>query len=123
MHQTFGLLHVTLKYAYLRNPKDPGSNIVYQRPVPTDLRDRYPGKTIKLELKHSDMVKAARQFEALNRRYEAEFAGLRAAPESSPQALKVHAAALLSEYGLAPGDANAPAADQFFDRLEDKRFH
>jgi len=126
MRMTFGPIHVTLKYAYRRTPKDPGSNIIYQRPVPTDLRDRYRGKTIKLDLKHPDMVKAARQVADLNKRYEAEFAGLRAAPESSPQALKVHAAALLKTYGLTPseiapfGDVETPGADQFFDRLRDK---
>lgn len=91
--------------------------------MPSDLRDRYLGKTIKHDLKTTYIAHAAKQVEALNRRYEAEWAGLRAAPESSPQALKVHAAALLSEYGLALGDANAPAADQFFDRLENKLYH
>ena len=123
MHQTFGLLHVTLKYAYPRNPKDPGSNIVYQRPVPVDLRDRYPGKTIKHDLKTADITKAAPMVEAFNRRYEAEWVGLRSAPESSPQALKVHAVALLGKYGLTPGapvDSENPAADLFFDSLEDK---
>ncbi|MDP3192613.1 tyrosine-type recombinase/integrase [Rhodoferax sp.] len=109
-----------LKHAHRRDPKDPDSSIIYQRGVPSDLRDRYPGKMHKHDLKTSDITKAAPMVEALNRRYEAEWAGLRAAPESSPQALKVHATALLSEYGLAPGDANAPAADQFFDRLENK---
>ncbi|MDP3864910.1 MAG: tyrosine-type recombinase/integrase [Rhodoferax sp.] len=110
---------MTLKNTYQRHP---GGPIVYQRAVPSDLRDRYSGKTIKHDLKTADIAHAAKQVEALNRRYEAEWAGLRAAPESSPQALKVHAAALLSEYGLAPGDANDPAADQFFDRLENKLY-
>lgn len=123
MRMTFGPLVVTLNYTHPRDPKDPKSSLIWQRGVPKDLRDRYPSKLHKQDLKTSDIAKAAPMVEALNRRYEAEWAGLRAAPESSPQALKVHAAALLSEYGLAPGDANAPAADQFFDRLENKLFH
>lgn len=120
MHQTFGPLQVTLKNTYQRSP---GGPIVYQRAVPSDLRDRYSGKTVKHDLKTADIALAAKQVEALNRRYEAEWVGLRAAPESSPQALKVHAAALLGKYGLTPGapvDAENPAADLFFDSLEDK---
>lgn len=122
MRWTFGPLNVTLKYAYLRDPKDPGSNIVYQRPVPKDLWGRYPSKTIKQDLKHSDMVKAARQVEDLNKRYDAEFAGLRAAPGSSPLALKVHTAAFLKEWGLTPGEMDSPAAEAFFDSVENKRW-
>lgn len=79
---------------------DPSS---IRRAVPSDLRNRYTGKTVKHDLKTSDITKAAKLVEALNRRYETEWAGPRAAPESSPQALKVHAVALLGEYGLTPG--------------------
>ena len=99
MHQLFGPLQVTLKNTYQRYS---GGPIVYQRAVPRDLRDRYSGKTVKHDLKTADIALAAKQVEALNRRYEAEWVGLRAAPESSPQAIKVH------------------AADLFFDSLEDK---
>ena len=88
--------------------------------MPSDLRGRYAGKTVKHDLKTADIARAAKQVEALNCRYKAEWVGLRAAPGSSPQALKVHAAALLADYGLAPGDANEPHADPFYDRLEER---
>ena len=99
MHQTFGPLQATLKNTHQQYS---GGPIVYQRAVPRDLRDRYSGKTVKHDLKTADIALVAKQVEALNRRYEAEWVGLRAAPESSPQAIKVH------------------AADLFFDSLEDK---
>ena len=75
MHTTFGPLQVTLKYTY---PRSNGS-IVYQRAVPAKLRGRYPGANVKQDLKTTDIVLAA--------------------PESSPQALKVHGAALMKTMG------------------------
>ena len=117
---TFGPIKVTLKNTYQRYP---GGPIVYQRAVPSDLRNRYSGKTVKHDLKTANIALAAKKVEELNRRYEAEWAGLRATPESSPIALKVHAAALLKTFGLAPGtaDSDSDAAGIFYDRLEDKR--
>lgn len=50
MRMTFGLLQVTLKYTYRR-----GSTIFYQRAVPAKLAGRYPGKTIKHDLKTADL--------------------------------------------------------------------
>ena len=122
MRMTFGPLLVKLKHAHRRDPKDPNSSIVYQRGVPRDLRDRYHSKTHHHDLKTSDITKAAPMVEAWNRHYEAEWAGLRAAPESSPQALKVHTAAFLKEWGLTPGDMDSPASEAFFDSVENKRW-
>lgn len=107
---------MTLKNAYQR-----GGTIIYQRAVPSKLRDRYPGATIKHDLKTSDLALASRKVGELNRRYEAEWAGLLASPESSPQALKVHATALLKQFGLSPGDVDLPAADAFISRLQEKQ--
>lgn len=63
MHMTFGLLSVTLQNTYLR-----GKTIMYQRPVPTDLRDRYTCKVIKINLKTLDWARAARKVAELNKR-------------------------------------------------------
>ncbi|MES2974364.1 MAG: hypothetical protein V4757_12195 [Pseudomonadota bacterium] len=51
MHLTLGFLQVTLKYTYPR-----GGTIIYQRAVPKHLQDRYPGKTVKHDLKTADVV-------------------------------------------------------------------
>ena len=98
MHMTFGLLSVTLKNTYRR-----GNTIIYQRAVPAKLAGRYSGKTVKHDLKTSDLTVAEKAVAILNRRYEAEFTGLLAAPESSPASLKAHADAFLKDRGLTPG--------------------
>lgn len=117
MRLSIGLLQVTVPYTYQR-----GKTIIFQRAVPTDLRDRYPSKTIKLDLKTSDWQVAARKATKLLAAYEAEWSGLRAAPNSSPKTLKVHASALLREFGLVPGCPNnhPTAVDLFIERLEEK---
>lgn len=97
MRFTFGSLQVTIKHTYRR-----GATTIYQRAVPTDLRGRYPGATIKHDLKTADPLKVARLVEDLNNKLEAEWAGLRAAPESSPQSLKAHAVEFLRSWGLEP---------------------
>lgn len=104
MRLSLGPLFVTIKYTYPR-----GQTTIYQRAVPTDLRDRYPGATIKQDLKTADPIRVARMVSDLNRKLEAEWDGLRAAPESSPHALKAHADALLKLWGLGP---NSPSNDQ-----------
>ena len=118
MHMTFGFLQVTLKYSYRR-----GNTIIYQRAVPTDLRTRYPGATVKHDLKTSDISIAEKAVAALSKRYETEWAGLRSAPESSPASLKAHADAFLKERGLIPGSAhNDPLALDFLnDYIDAKR--
>lgn len=83
MRMTFGFLQVTFKYYYRR-----GNTIIYQRAVPTDLRSRYPGATVKHDLKTSDISIAEKAVAALSKRYETEWAGLRSAPESSLASLK-----------------------------------
>lgn len=118
MRACFGPLQVTLKNTYLR-----GGTLIYQRAVPKDLQDRYPGKTIKHDLKTADLAKAARLVADLNQRLEAEWSGLRSAPEASPKALKAHADALLKRYGLTPGnDQNDPQGLQaLHDYFDEKR--
>lgn len=99
MRVNFGSLSITVRYVYPR-----GGSLIFQRAVPTDLRHRYPGATIKKDLKTSDFAKAARLVDALNRRIEAEWEGLRAAPEASPKALRAHADDFLRKHGLTAGD-------------------
>ena len=106
MKLTFGLLQISLAYTYPR-----GNTIYYQRPVPKALHGRYSGKRIKHDLKTADMAVAEKAVALLNRRYEAEWAGLLAAPESSPASLKAHADAFLKARGLTPGPiGNHPMA-------------
>ena len=83
---TLGPLQVKIKYTYTR-----GKTTYYQRAVPSDLHDRYPGKTIKKDLKTADPIRVARMVEALNKQYEAEWEALRSSPEVSAKALTVHA--------------------------------
>ena len=117
MRMSFGLIQVTIPFTYLR-----GKTVIYQRAVPTDLLARYKGKTIKHDLKASDLTLVARKVEKLNQRYAAEWDGLRSDPACSPKSLRVHADALLRAFGLAPNSPNNhPAAeDIFFDRLQAK---
>lgn len=118
MHLTLGFLHVTLKYTYPR-----GGTIIYQRAVPKSLWQRYPGKTVKHDLKTADLTEAERAVAVLNKRYETEWAGLKAAPNSSPAALTAHADAFLKVRGLRPGvHGNDPLAIELLhDEMDAKR--
>jgi len=97
MRFTSGPLQVTIKYTYTR-----GDTTYYQRFVPTDLRHYYPNPKIRHDLKTSDPRVMAQMVEKLNRQYEAEWASLKAAPESSPEALKLAAQGFLAKWGLEP---------------------
>lgn len=90
-----------LKYSYLRN-----GIIWYQRPIPKALHDRFDTKLIKINLKTRDPIHAAKVIDALNSRHEAQWAALKAAPESAPESLKAHAEALLRDYDLRPAPAH-----------------
>ena len=117
MRMTFGPVHVTLKNTYQRSP---GGSIVYQRAVPSDLRSSYSGKLLRHDLKTTDIVVAARAVAAFNRRYEAEWASLRAAPGSDSKSVKEQATAMLLRHGLTPGDMSSDNADIFLGGLQDK---
>lgn len=118
MNIILGCLEVTLKNTYLR-----GKTIIYQRAVPTKLRDRYAGHTVKHDLKTSDLAVAAKAVALLNKRYDAEFNGLTTSPDSSPQSLKAHAIAFLKARGLTPEgkDNEDTAVELFHDALDLKR--
>jgi len=113
---------VTLKNTYQR-----GKTIIYQRAVPRKLRDRYPGATVKHDLKTHDLTVAAKAVAVLNQRYDAEFNGLSLTPEATPQSLKAHAHAFLKARGLTPhgaagGPENHPiAVELFHDAMDRKR--
>lgn len=109
---------MTLPHSYSRN-----GIIYYQRAVPKDLQDRYPHKLLKINLNTGDIVRAEKCIRKLNAEFEAEWSAMRAAPQSSPKALKVHAEALLREFGLQPSPAaNDPSAvSLFYDHLDVKR--
>ena len=118
MFKAFGPLLVTIKNTYQR-----GGSVYYQRAIPKALHGRYPSKLIKINLGKVDLSTAARKVAALNKRFEAEWSGLLAAPESSPQALKAHAASLLQSFGIAPSTASdtaSPETEYFLETLEEK---
>jgi hypothetical protein len=118
MHIVLECLEVTLKNTYQR-----GKTIIYQRAVPTKLRDRYAGRTVKHDLKTNDLTVAAKAVAVLNKRYDAEFNGLKAAPESTPQSLKAHAYAFLKARGLTPEspDNHPMALDLLHEHFDSKR--
>lgn len=118
MHILIGCLKVTIRRTYAR-----GNTVYYQRSVPQALRDRYPSKTIKINLGVIGPHEVSRRVAALDRQYDAEFSSLLASPESSPVALKVHAERLLNQHGLKPGMSNPEESLwSFFDEVvEPKR--
>ena len=118
MKTSFGLLSVTLPYCYTRGP-----SIYYQRAVPGDLQERYGAKRIKVKLATSDIRSAAREVAALNRRFEAEWAALRAGPDATPKSVREQAAAIVGQWGLAPDSrgADEDAEGLFYDHLDRKR--
>ncbi len=125
MQITLGCLEVTLKNTYQR-----GNTIIYQRAVPTKLRDRYPGRTVKHDLKTNDLTTAAKAVDMLNKRYDAEFNGLILAPTATPQSIQAHAHAFLKARGLTPKGELTGAAENhpvalelLHDHFDSKRAH
>lgn len=118
MRLSLGPLQVTIKYTYSR-----GKTTIYQRAIPTALQSRYGSANFKQDLKTADPIKVARMVTALNAKLEAEWAGLRASPESSPKALKAHATAFLKTHGLVPGapDNHPLAIELLHDHMDNKR--
>jgi integrase len=119
MQITIGsVIKVSIRNTYLRR-----GQFYYQRAIPRDLRDKYPSKLIKINLETGDPLVAARKVTALDRKYEAEWTLLRADPSSSPQATRLHAGRLLTEFGIDPKarELNELALSLFADKLDDKR--
>ena len=118
MQLAFGTLKITLAKTYQH-----GNALYYQRHVPTPLRDRYPVKILKHNLKTLDPIKAAKLADALERHYNAEFAALKQSPDATPTALKAHAVAFLRQWGLEPqSPRNDPMALELLqDYIDDKR--
>lgn len=111
-------LKVSVRNAYLRR-----GVFYYQRAVPKDLADKYPGKIIKLNLKTADPIAAARKVSELNRRYEAEWGLLRADPATNPKATRVQAERLLADHGIDPTapDTEDHAFAAFVEKLDAQR--
>ncbi|MGL1833737.1 phage integrase [Rhodocyclaceae bacterium SMB388] len=117
MQITIGnVLRMSVRRTYLRQGR-----YYYQRSVPSDLRDKYPSKLLKLNLETSDPQTAARKVTELDRRYEAEWSILRGNPEASPKATRVHAERLLADHGIDPKAPDEDALTIFFNRLDGKR--
>jgi integrase len=120
MRLSFGPLKITLAKTYQH-----GNSLYYQRHVPTPLRDRYPVKILKHNLKTLDPLKAASLAAALERHYNAEFSALKDSPDATPAALKAHATAFLRQWGLEPqSPSNNPMAVELLqDYIDGKRAH
>lgn len=120
MRFTFGPLEISVKNTYVH-----GQSVYYQRHVPADLRDRYGARIIKRNLGPKDQppTAIARKVAEWDRALDAEYAGLRAAPDSTPAATQAQAIALLRRWGLQPAPAeNHPVAvDLLHDHLDTKR--
>ncbi|MDS0862595.1 hypothetical protein NUV25_33340 [Burkholderia pseudomultivorans] len=120
MKLRLGALTFTLKNSYLR-----GDTYYFQRPIPRDLQRHYGKKTVKINLKTSNVGQAAHMIDALNKRYEEEWRMLRAAPESSLKATRKHAEAFLASWGIVPSaerdETTEMAVQLFHDHLEKKR--
>ncbi|OXI21862.1 MULTISPECIES: DUF6538 domain-containing protein [Burkholderia] len=120
MKLRLGALTFTLKNSYLR-----GDIYYFQRPIPRDLQHHYGKKTVKINLKTSDVGQAAHMIDALNKRYEEEWRMLRADPESSLKATRKHAEAFLASWGIVPSaerdETTEMAVQLFHDHLEKKR--
>lgn len=112
------VLSVTLKYAYERN-----GTFYYQRPVPSDLRDRYSGRHIKKNLQTSDPVEAAKLVDRLNAEVEREWSHLRQDPTRSPEAVEAHARDFLRRNGVNTEDiaGSADALDVLYESFDRKR--
>ena len=97
-----------------------GNTIYYQRAIPTKLAGRC---SVKHDLKTSDLTVAEKAVALLNRRYEAEWTGFVAAPESSPASLQAHADAFLKARGLTPNapDNHLMAVQLLHDHIDSKR--
>lgn len=118
MQVSFGILLVKLPYSYVR-----GKVIYYQRPVPTDLKQRYTAKLIKVKLDTQNIRVAARQIEVINRGVEAEWKAMRASPDVLPKTIKQQAEDLLRDWDLSPSPlaAGDDAAFLFHSHLDQKR--
>ncbi|MDN7901540.1 hypothetical protein QZM82_35660 [Burkholderia cepacia] len=120
MKLRLGALTFTLKNSYLR-----GDTYYFQRPIPRDVQHHYGKKTVKINLKTSDVGQAAHMIDALNKRYEEEWRMLRADPESSLKAARKHAEAFLASWGIVPSaerdETTEMAVQLFHDHLEKKR--
>jgi integrase len=115
-----GALTFILKNCYPR-----GDTLYYQRPIPRDLQHHYGKKTVKINLKTTDVGTAARMIDAFNATFEEEWRMLRADPESSLRATKKHAEAFLASWGISPSverdEATETAIQLLHDHLERKR--
>ena len=95
----------------------------YQRRVPNDLRHRYDAKTIKIPL-GADMAAAARRAREHGRIHDTTWQAVRSGnAQFAPARVQEAAIALLSEFGLRPGQgfdtSDEYAADRFTDYLEE----
>lgn len=111
-------LMVRIRYVFTQ-----GNNAYYQRKIPLDVLDRYPGKThIKLNLRTTDPEVIASKVGKLNKQYEAEWASLRRDPSVTVASVREEAKKLLNSYGVGdPRNADEEGVSHFFDRLEVKR--
>lgn len=113
------LLSVTLKHSYTRDD----GQIYWQRKVPKRHLERYPSTaTLKRNLLTRDPVIAAQKIARLDREHEALWRAMDNDPTLTPETAREAATRLLKAHGITdPRNPEPGLAEQFFERLEDKR--
>ena len=118
MHARFGILTVTVPYCYQR-----GKSLYFQRAIPQDLQDKCGAKRVKIKLQATELHRAAREIDKLNRKVEAEWLTLRGDPSAVAGTGRDKARRLLGDFGLSPAPSeNHPVAVELFsDFIDSKR--
>lgn len=95
-------IKVQIKYCFSR-----GDTLYWQRRVPKDLEERYsPTKLIKINLNTSDLNRAAKLVDKLNRQHEALWDSMRGNVKVTPANVKEQALLLLKKHNLSPFPGN-----------------
>lgn len=113
------LLTVTLKHSYSLAD----GQIYWQRKLPKRHLERYPSAApLKRNLFTRDPVVAAQKITRLDREHEAVWKAMDNDPSLTPASAREAASRLLKAHGIEnPRNTDPALAEQFFDRLEDKR--
>ena len=102
-----------------------GDTLYWQRKVPKDLEDRYGGsKVLKINLNTTDLGRAAKLIEGLNKQHESLWDSMRGNQSITPASVHAQALLLLKKYGLSPysNKNDEMTVDHFIDSIfEPKR--
>lgn len=113
------LLTVTLKHSYCLQD----GQIYWQRKLPKRHLERYPSTApLKRNLFTRDPLVAAQKIARLDREHEALWKAMDNDPALTPTSAREAASRILKAHGIEnPRNTDPALAEQFFDRLEEKR--